>query len=155
MSSTYMISLGTGLASTPATSSNCSIALVFFWPTDGGNFIRWLLKYTPLALKSGNLIPPVSWNNEKKNIGEVFFSSYILILDRFFKYRISLKRIFPRILSDLFSKISEENVKIFEWFPSFCDFKKVCYLGNYVIKYGILRELFLRLVEILLNPHLV
>ena len=135
--STYMISLGTGLASTPATSSNCSIALVFFWPTDGGNFIRWLLKYTPLALKSGNLIPPVSWNNEKKCYKLFFF----IHLDRVFKYRISQKCIFPLILSHYLSKISKGPFKYYvSIFLAFlgpptirCQHKQYCKLAKIAI----------------------
>nr|CAD7448924.1 unnamed protein product [Timema bartmani] len=40
--------------------SNCSIALVFFWPTLAGSFILCERNDTPLDLKSENLIPAVS-----------------------------------------------------------------------------------------------
>ena len=50
LNSVHIVSLGTGMGSTPASFSICSIALLFFCPTVGGSFILWLLKEVPLAL---------------------------------------------------------------------------------------------------------
>merc|ERR1711911_339038 len=52
-----MSSVGIGFTSRPSSVSICSMAFDFFWPTDGGSFMRCERRNTPDVLNSGNLMP--------------------------------------------------------------------------------------------------